>query len=263
MSYILDALKRSQQERPESQVLPGSVLASSMAATPEYPPAAMPWVIPAVAAAAVTILSLALWLTFGPYFSRDGEQATAVVALPEITPTDANDRPEVVALPVAASLPDPAPVIEALDPSLVVKSRPAPVLAVTSAVRVDKVIPLSISEKSIKPQKIVESASQQVSKITPEAIETGSSPSAPTIEQRVLPPLSALRKLPDIIISSHIYSADPVHRSIQMNGRGWSEGDRISSSVILQEITPEGILVDVDGYPFHINRNNGWQALAD
>jgi general secretion pathway protein B len=85
----------------------------------------------------------------------------------------------------------------------------------------------------------------------------------PAFEQRRLPPLSALAKLPDLIISSHIYSSDPAMRRLNMNGRNWREGDVISRDVTLQEITPEGILVIVDGYPFHINSNNGWQALDD
>jgi hypothetical protein len=50
---------------------------------------------------------------------------------------------------------------------------------------------------------------------------------------------------------------------LDMNGRHWREGDVITRDVTLQEITPEGILVMVDGYPFHINSNNGWQALDD
>ena len=48
-----------------------------------------------------------------------------------------------------------------------------------------------------------------------------------------------------------------------MNGRDWSEGDLIVRGVYLKEITASGLLLDVEGWPLHIGRSRGWQALPD
>lgn len=85
----------------------------------------------------------------------------------------------------------------------------------------------------------------------------------PGVERRVLPPLDSLRKIPDLIISSHIYSVDRNARSVNMNGRSWYEGELVAPGVLLDQITATGILLDVDGFPFPVNRKNGWQSIAD
>jgi general secretion pathway protein B len=95
----------------------------------------------------------------------------------------------------------------------------------------------------------------------PEAPESQASSSS--IEHRHLPPLSSLRKVPDLIITGHIYSQDSSARTVSMNGREWYEGDLIVPGVFLQTITPTGIVLDVDGYPFSINRNSGWQSIGE
>lgn len=79
--------------------------------------------------------------------------------------------------------------------------------------------------------------------------------------RRVLPPLSSLRKVPDLIITSHIYSSEAARRGVSMNGRDWSEGDFITEDVVLTEITAEGIVVEIDGWSLPLKRNKGWQAL--
>jgi hypothetical protein len=75
--------------------------------------------------------------------------------------------------------------------------------------------------------------------------------------------LSELRKIPDLIITGHIYSTQASARQVTMNGRVWGEGDRIATDVTLTTITHDGIELDVAGWPLTIHRNRGWQSLSD
>lgn len=84
-----------------------------------------------------------------------------------------------------------------------------------------------------------------------------------SVQQRTLPPLSSLRKVPDLIISSHVYSQDsPESRSVSMNGRTWYEGELIVPGVFLESITAKGIELSVDGYSLPVSRKSGWQGIG-
>lgn len=310
MSYILEALKKSQQERAVSAEFP----ALSLSAAPT-PVATVPRWLLVVGVAVVLLLLVALWLTFRPapepadYSAglsvTEGADPAPAAALAQVasgqTEASAPAAPAAVAEVAVAesvvtdvvSAPRPAVVV---DPALIVRSRPAPPLPKST------VIPLSSEDGPASDEirrrlqagelsdfgrardvdenevRLPASRGAVASMAFPEGA-TLIEPSAQgrsgddrevmanradrAVQTRTLPPLSALRKLPDLIISSHIYSSEPAERSLSMNGRSWHEGDLITPAVTLQDITPEGIVVVVDGYPFHVNRQNGWQALAD
>ena len=80
--------------------------------------------------------------------------------------------------------------------------------------------------------------------------------------ERVLPPLDELRKVPDLIITGHIYSSVADKRSVSMNGREWQEGEYITAEVRLTDITQDGIVIDINGWRLPVKRNKGWQAIA-
>lgn len=84
----------------------------------------------------------------------------------------------------------------------------------------------------------------------------------PKVQRRTLPPLTALSKIPDLIITGHIYSQNTSQRSVSMNGRNWYEGEMIVPDVVLDQITETGILLDVDGFPFPVHRSSGWQSIG-
>lgn len=79
--------------------------------------------------------------------------------------------------------------------------------------------------------------------------------------KRQLPPLDVLKKVPDLIITGHIYSSVADKRSVSMNGYDWQEGDLIAPGLTLSDITPDGIIVDIDGWSLPVKRNRGWQAI--
>jgi len=79
--------------------------------------------------------------------------------------------------------------------------------------------------------------------------------------RRAMPPVSALKRIPQLMINSHIYSPVADKRSVIMNNQQWHEGDVIADGVYLKEITADGIMLDVEGWPVHVGRSKGWQAI--
>lgn len=306
MSYILDALKKSQQERAPSGSTPLVALPESTAA-----PAGLPTLVLVVGAVIMLLLLVAVWQTFG--VSEVGDDIDIALELNQAAgyqPDMSEQPPAGVNAESEARVDQDAAVVEktvatasrqvaVVDPALVVRSRPAPVVPKTgfiplssdsvpddlsiqqriqsgqlsdfgrvhdpeAEVRVETRAVASAGMAMPEGSTLIEPSSRPVpGGRNTELASTTQTASGAVVETRTLPPLSALVKLPDLIISSHIYSPEPASRQLSMNGRSWHEGDWITREVQLQEITPEGIVVVVDGYPFHVNSQNGWQALAD
>ena len=74
-------------------------------------------------------------------------------------------------------------------------------------------------------------------------------------------PFEALERIPDLVITAHKYSSVPENRSVTMNGRTWREGDSVVDGVILKEITRDGLALDVAGWPVVVGRSRGWKAI--
>jgi hypothetical protein len=64
--------------------------------------------------------------------------------------------------------------------------------------------------------------------------------------------------IPNINISSHIYSSLPTRRSIVINGERLAETDFITPNVQVKEITHQGMIIEVDGLSLVIDRSRGW-----
>jgi len=76
-------------------------------------------------------------------------------------------------------------------------------------------------------------------------------------------PFEALERIPSLTITGHTYSSVPAKRQVVMNGLTWKEGDPVAKGVTLKEITRDGITLDVSGWPVVIGRSRGWQAIRD
>lgn len=308
MSYILEALKKSQQERQQDRLPQGVIFPPADDIAPVQ--AVLPVVLLWAGGGLIVLLLVAMWLTFRPSGVTDNmadsrigvadaesvagreenlaagvtvDAAGAAVISPEITHGTATPVASVESITsaVVSGVPafdPPARPVAVVNPDLVVRARPAPPLPRTDFIPLTSGFGPEFGRVHDDNNADVDAVDQQgegnftgVLPLQTSRVDASGSVTAepradeelPAFEQRRLPPLSSLVKLPDLIISSHIYSSDPAMRRLNMNGRHWREGDVIDKDVTLQEITPEGIRVNVDGYPFHINSNNGWQALDD
>lgn len=65
--------------------------------------------------------------------------------------------------------------------------------------------------------------------------------------------------IPTIIVSAHVYSSNPLQRSMVINSSFMEEGDYVLDGLILFEITPDGAIFNYQGTVFHYGVVSGWQ----
>lgn len=82
-----------------------------------------------------------------------------------------------------------------------------------------------------------------------------------SVQTRTLPPLSVLQKVPAISVQAHIYSSVSDKRRVTLNNKIWREGEWLSDAVLLKEITQNGVLLEVDGWDLPVHRQQGWTPL--
>jgi general secretion pathway protein B len=83
-------------------------------------------------------------------------------------------------------------------------------------------------------------------------------PAQSAMLQRDELPASIQQHIPIMEFSAHVYSSNPLHRSIVINGRFLEEGDQLASDLTLSEITPKGAIFDYQGQLFHQNVVSAW-----
>lgn len=215
MSYILDALKKSEQERQRQM-------------NPSVSPPDVAVIAPPVSRAPANVNPLLFFFAilvalvlvfFGLQWSRQQSQNSP--AEPAQTKADA-------------------------------------VVAEPEIVQVQTQTELSVSPPPVIARPVTQPAIEAPASAVPEQV---AATDRGAVETRSLPPLAALRRIPQLMITGHIYSPVPEKRTVSMNNRQWNEGDFIAPGIILKEITPGGILLDVDGWPLHVGRSKGWQAV--
>jgi general secretion pathway protein B len=64
-----------------------------------------------------------------------------------------------------------------------------------------------------------------------------------------LPP-SVRQELPTVTIAGHFYSSDSSARVVVINGKTVHEGQAVTGSLRLERITPDGVILDFQGYRF-------------
>ena len=72
-------------------------------------------------------------------------------------------------------------------------------------------------------------------------------------------PDSIQQQLPTILVSAHVYSSNPLQRSIVINNNFMEEGEYVIDDLILYEITADGAIFDYGETRFHFNVVSGWQ----
>ena len=328
MSYILEALKKSQKERELGQV---PTLADAPYLADEKPGRGAYWGIVAVTLAVLATL-IALYAAFGerllpaggpspsmPETTREaapepGPAAPApapVAAAPEVaasvssgprpeerpkpaqapaTPaakaaaSDSGHRPEKRPKPTQAPVKATKP---AAPPARTAATEPAVVAPPTPAWQLppdNPNIPPEVLrevrrfEEQLRQQTLMDTrqakdpaaAAPPVQPPAPVAVEPEPTPAEeptrkvqapPTpLPARIIPPdLSYLpaavqQTIPEHRLTVHVYSATPEQRFVIINSRKMREGDRSREGLLLEEITPDGVILEFRGQRFFRHR---------
>jgi general secretion pathway protein B len=248
MSYILQALKKSEQERElaaqdcdvinESSTtspsfnrqLEGSIAGSSMNSQNEKS---------ILEAYGLGVLCIFILLIVGYLYPK--------VISPQAEPliVEQGEVSEVVA---------PSITVEEIEVNKVnVQEAAVQVAPVKEAIVQEAIVQEAIVQKTI----VEEAPVQQ--EIIPKVIV--SEQSAQLITPKIAVELAAKdtqSRIPNINISSHIYSSLPTRRSIVVNGERLAETDFITPNVQVKEITHQGMIIEVDGLSLVIDRSRGW-----
>lgn len=221
MSFILDALKKSENERQRTI---GPSLADAPARAPQSD---RPWWAVAVAGLLVGNIAVLLFVLL-----RDDKPAESP------TPVTAPARETYVAPP-----PQPAQRVQ-----------PAPMPA-------DPSVRSLAEEAGATDPAYDESGFAGEPDVYENAPPPVASPAAAPPQPRareVLPEASALiasgTALPDMKLDIHVYSNDPAQRFIFVNMRKYTEGQTLSEGPALERITPDGAVLNYQGLRFILPR---------
>jgi general secretion pathway protein B len=250
MSFILDALKKSENER-QRQVGPSlaDVQVSQRRAN-------KPWWV--VAVAALLVLNLGVLLVV---LMRDGDAKSRAQAAPEdsattaIAPSDARAGTQ-VPLPASASR------MPRGNPSLVASTDPAvrsladeagasgPNVAASADPHLSAAGNVPAGPPLVRP---IEAPA-----VTPATIPPQAQSAQPAQDEEVLPTPNDLAasgtSLPELHLDIHVYSARPADRFVFVNMRKYTEGQALKEGPTLERITAEGAVLNHQGLRYLLPR---------
>jgi general secretion pathway protein B len=255
MSYILEALRKSDQQRQRGTA-PTLLAVQTAAVAPRRPAFLLYGVLAAVLVGAGIVIG---WLR--PWESEQTDPGRAESAAAKTVESNPGK-------------PTPAPSEMAQQPEAELQNamRPAPSDMAPQSKAQAKLQDTrpAASEKAPKPQQKPERfarAKPQISGPAPaaDAVKPGRAAPAPerpgdsaaadvvdlpkVISMAELPP-SVRQELPAMKISVHAYSSNPGARLVGIDYRILHEGDDVVPGLKLEQITPDGMIFDYKGYRF-------------
>ena len=249
MSYILDALKKSEQERgqgstPNVQTVHTASLAYKKEKKPLWP--------------YVLIVAVILNLIVISYFiyqqnNRSDHQTSPISVIADQQLALTTSQPPVSSntskMPISEH--NKAVIIKPLElrtPQMRPKNRQTAE---------------QNSQPSSQPSSVHETT--HVAAITPETKRDTSTPEAieqhtslNIIDEADLPD-NIKQSLPSLVISAHVYSSQPAQRSMVINDQFLEEGDYILDGLSLYKITPQGAIFHYRNYYFRNRTVSSWQ----
>lgn len=287
MSYILEALKKSQQQRELGQV--PRIEENWLEQLPDRAPP-HPWVIGS-AVLALVALAIALYAVL-----RSGPEVVVPVTVPEVSPAPAAVLPQTdVAtvqqdtMPVPLALEDPADlsvapnllIVPAPDPSggplprgadeirravLGEGLSPSVQTAAGASGEAQLQIPADLPSEEAIPEDLraeIEAFKQQVrTGGDPPPRRSSSIPEpaiplvvSPTVVTPAADPSPELRqRLPPLSISVHVYRPSPAERFVYLNGSKMHEQEVTPEGLRIEEITEAGVILSYQGEQFFERR---------
>ncbi len=247
MSFILDALKKLEQQRQQN-AMPD--LLTVHAPDPVKPAKSSIWLYLTISALFLNAVLLTVWLR--PWDSEKQGVAKEPAVIKQVR-EDAGIHP-----PVST------PLIKAEEPSIPLQKpeatvkKPSHVSGKTTAKPVSE-LALNTSKKETSAVKEAPDAGSKSSPETPpvrekhqETTYNAQTASGERVQGLDGLPLSIQQEMPDISISGHIYSDSPSARMVNINGNIRREGDMLASDMKLIEITDSGVILSYKDFRFYV-----------
>ena len=245
MSYILEALKKSEQERARERGALPDIQSVHQPKSTLHNESRRWWPIVLIGVLIVAGAGLgALYITRSQTADEQSipEQSAPVAAIEEnkidIPLKKQDTKP---ATPVVAKKSN----VERKSTAIAEQKQPHVVFSEQPLQRDDVI-------GNVEEQQKEEETTMPAGKVT---IEQTAEPSIVSISDI---PDSVRKKIPNIAFEGHVYSSNPDSRSVMINGHKRREGDAIGGDLLLKEITADGAEFEIQGYRFRLNALQDW-----
>lgn len=261
MSYILNALRKSERERQSCQ--PDTV-ASRIVLQQAPPQHATAKIIAALLAVNAAIL--AYFLGVAPRMAANGNAPPAQAAaqklpalpLAELAPALPGERPPLPAKALPKAKPEqtraatPAAVVKAAEIKKppIEPAKPAPAKTLAQAEPASAAKPLPAAEPAGLPP-MRAAIANEAGAATPGPVALAAKSGLPTLEQL---PAELRQSLPSLPINVFSYSPIPAERFVMIDMVKYVPGQMIKDRLELKQILEDGIVVSYDGQQFKIKR---------
>ena len=248
MSYLLEALRKSERERQEKSPVPGLQTPTVEWESGEDTRTRSPWLMVAVLAICLnTILLAVLVWRFG--FANDNAatstRSETATAAPTAGPAPAQS---------ATTLPAATPATSAMPPVIVLQQPTQSAPAVIVREREPTSTRLATeNSRSVRPLPAAQTSQNENRRAEPTTTAASSEP-APGTDAELISvhelPLATRQQLPPLSMNSHIYANNARDSFVMINGVSLSPGQAISDGVQLVAVVPEGAVLSFQGQRF-------------
>ena len=264
MSFILDALKKSESDRQRQS---GPALFEVKVAPPR--PRLPAWAI-AIAALLVVNLGIVMWMLLRHSTRAAGADAATSAATPAATAATASwpaqplAVPAAAALPPAAPAPGSAPVVtaagSAVPPAM---SQPLAADAAAAAAAAATPSPAPAPAPSVpggtaaaaadapNPEDYAPAA-EQGSPALGSRVRRGTAAGVPLYQDAAATPGT---HIPELRLDLHVFAAQPQDRFVMINMHKLREGESLPEGVHVDSITPDGVVLSYKGSRFLLTQN--------
>ena len=247
MSYILDALRKSESERQQGRIpdLGQQVQLIHKPRKRGVPVGA--WVTLALVLNAL-VLGALFWPDSPWYTGGAGQEAAPLSAkAADQAPAGPGDTDTPLQAPVTQQAAEPSPRVS--------------VTAADNAERSQEMTPEAaggdVIEGQDRPTVIVPSPNRA---IEPDALADsygGNAGSSERVPHLVELPMSFQKRVPTLIFNSHVYASDPAARRVIINDHYLRMGDTFSG-IRVDRITEDGVVLSMDGQRFRVGVVRDW-----
>ncbi|MBW4933351.1 general secretion pathway protein GspB [Marinobacter sp. F4206] len=234
MSYILDALRKSETERRQGKIPDLGHQVQLIHRPKKKRLSAVSWI-----AIALVLNAAVLAVVFWPRLVPVTAELTSVAA-PE-APVDTEQLPEPDSQPQMAS-----PEMDMASP---VQAEPETALAESGGTDTEA----AVRERPtiIVPSIVPSSQADRENTVLPDAAPAGRVPHLVEL------PLSFQKSVPDLTFNSHIYSSDPYASRVMINNNYLRRGDSFSGLQV-ERITQDGVILSKQGQRFRVGIVRDW-----
>ena len=250
MSFILDALKKSESDRQRRS---GPALFEVKVAPPRT---RLPLWAVAIVALLVVNLGIAMWMVLrhAPSTSTPAPTAAATAAsVAPAAPTAPASPPAATAAPVAPAAPAGIagpPAATAAATRVAAASAPLPATAATHTADLPAPAPAASVAGEPNPEDYAP-AEDSASTRPANHVQRGTAAGVPLYQDAASTPGT---RIPQLRLDLHVFAARPQDRFVMINMHKLREGDSLPEGVRLESITPEGAVLSYNGSRFLLPR---------